>query len=257
MHHGRTLWPRKNLLPHLPTLLILRSLNSLINRQNHAGQLIGSLEIVLLDQKRLPDEILVSILDKVNIIEHIDSPALPVSLLGMDPPQLIENIIDWETSILGQTPGNDLKSLGISMHDEMLLSLDLSGLHSEELGELHLNGAPSGDDLIGLGDSSDDHNGVIETPLGLLEKLLGTSPEDNGGGFTLGTSSEEVIPGGSDSLLLEQIADSQVLRSQVIKSGENSGPSGFLDSSQVLLVDSSCAEDVSVSEVLSGQVSNW
>jgi hypothetical protein len=72
------------LFSHLSLLLVLRSLDSLVNGKDHAGKFIGSLEIILLNQKRLPDEVLISVLDEIDIIEDVDSPGLAISLLGMD-----------------------------------------------------------------------------------------------------------------------------------------------------------------------------
>lgn len=162
LHHCSPLWPWQRLLPHLPLLLVLGGLDGLVNRENHAGQLVRGLKVVLFDQQRLPNKVLVCILDKVNIIEDINSPELPVVLLGVDSPEGIENVVDWEASVLGQTPGDHLKGLGIGVHNQVLFSLDFSGLHSEQFGKLHLDGPASGDDLAGLGHSPDNHDRVIE-----------------------------------------------------------------------------------------------
>lgn len=63
---------------------------------------------------------------------------------------------------------------------------------SEVFRKFKFNGSSTRDDGLEFHGSSNDHNGIIKGSLSFLDKLFGSSSENDGGGFTLGTSSEHV-----------------------------------------------------------------
>lgn len=138
----------------------------------------------------------------------------------------------------------------------MLLSFNLSALVSEQFGKLHLHCTSASNDLVVLHDSPHNHNGVIETSLRLLQKLLGASPKQNGCGFTLGTTSKNVISFLTNSSLFEDPTKTQALLSEVCYRCLDDCTSGLLHSFDILLGHSSGAENVSISEVLRGEISD-
>ena len=113
--------------------------------------------------------------------------------------KFVDEVERVEPGVVGDGPGDDLQGLGEHVHDQLLLSRYLDRVLLQLLGQLHLGGASSGHHLVGLEAPPHDHNSVVEGPLGLLDELLGSSPQDDSGRLglpqpisTLGHSSKRL-----------------------------------------------------------------
>lgn len=99
--------------------------------------------------------------------------------------QAVDYVEGVQTSVVGNGPGDDFQGLGEHVHDQLFLVGNFAGVLLEASGELHLSSTSSCDDLVGLEASADDHDGVVQGTLCLLDELLSSSSQDNGGGFGL------------------------------------------------------------------------
>lgn len=93
--------------------------------------------------------------------------------------------------------------------------------------------------------------------MGLLKVLGGTSSQDESGRLGLLASSEHVIPFISELDLFELSAFSENIWGETLSGSLEDGTSGLGDSLQVIHGDTTSAEDISVSEVLGGEVTDW
>ena len=76
---------------------------------------------------------------------------------------------------------------------------------------LYLDGASACDDVAVLNRPLHYHDSIVQTSLNLLDKLFGTSTENERASFRFRTFGEQVVPLAADLLLLEGAARSQVL----------------------------------------------
>ena len=93
--------------------------------------------------------------------------------------------------------------------------------------------------------------------MGLLQVLGGTSSQDKGCRLGLLALSEHVVPLVSELDLLELPASTEHVLADALDSGLEDSASGLGNSLQIVLLYSSGAEDISVREVLGGQVTDW
>ena len=174
----------------------------------------------------------------------------------MDPPELVQAFVDLESSVHCKASWNDFECLGVLVEDQMLLSTHSFAVHSQELAEFHLDGSSPRNNPFSLDDPSYNHNGVIQTPLCLLNELLCPSPENYSRGLALGTLLEQIESLGPKNLLLEHSTSPQHLRLEVGDGGLDFPPGGLHGPFHILLRDPARAKDISVREVLSGEVSD-
>jgi hypothetical protein len=96
----------------------------------------------------------------------------------------------------------------------------------------------------------------VDGSLGFLNELIGSSSDDDSAGFGIGASGEEIEAFGADLNFLELAADSEGILADVVAGVVEYGSSGFGDAFQVVIGDTAGAENISVSEVLGGQISD-
>ena len=159
-----------------------------INRKDQAGGFSGGDESILFDQKRFPDESLVSVTDALGLVPDIDAEVF--STLGVFLAESIKDFHRVETGIIGEGSWDDFKGLGHRDEDELFLGFDGPGVGSEEFGEFHFAGATTGDDVFGFEDPTDDHDGVVKGSFGFFDELISAASKDHGGGFGVRASGE-------------------------------------------------------------------
>jgi len=121
---------------------------------------------------------------------------------------------------------------------------------------VHLHSTATGNNAVVLDGPADDHDGVVEGPLDLVDELIGTTTEDKGAALGLGAAPEDVEPLATDLDLLELGATSEVLRLEVIDGSLDGAAHGLDGPHQVGLWHPASAEDSPVRKVLGGQVAN-
>lgn len=121
---------------------------------------------------------------------------------------------------------------------------------------MHLHGSSTGHDAVVLDGPADNHDGVVEGPLDLVDELVSTTTEDEGAALGLGAAPEDVEPLASNLDLLEPVTATQVLGLQVVDRGLDGTANGLHGPDEVSLGHPASAEDAPVSKVLGGEVSN-
>lgn len=164
---------------------------------------------------------------------------------------------NWiKSSIFGNSSRDDFKSLGERIDDQLLFSLDWSSMMSKVSRQFHFNGTSPSYDGWEFHGSSDNHDRVIQGSFGFFDELFGTSSQDNCGGLGMGTLFKYIVSLDSDLFFFEFTTGSKVSRWKSVDGGLNHGARGGLESNHVIVGDTSSAENVTVSEILCGQVSN-
>lgn len=238
-------------------LLLFRSgvLDGSIDREDGASCLSCGLDYVKSDNLRLPDEEIEKVLASSS--EDVDTdPSAFFSLLVMALSKLVEHVSAVHTGVISELFGDNLKSSSESVHNKLMLSLDGSKLLSQVAGEFHLDGTTSSNNSLGLNSSDDNHEGIIERSFGFFNVLRSSSSKDDSYGFSGGASSEHVETSISKLDFFEFLTGSENLFGDTVSSSLHDSSSGFGASIEITKRASSSAEDVSVSEVLSGQISN-
>jgi hypothetical protein len=238
-------------------LLLFRSgvLDGSIDREDGASCLSSGLDYVKSDDLRLPDEEVEKVLASSS--EDVDTdPSAFFSLLVMALSKLVEHVSAVHSRVISELFGDNLKSSSESVHNKLMLSLDGSKLLSQVAGEFHLDGTTSSNNSLGLNSSDDNHEGIIEGSFGFFNVLRSSSSKDDSYGFSGGASSEHVETSISELHFFEFLTGSENLFRDTVSSSLHDSSSGFGASIEITKRASSSAEDVSVSEVLSGQISN-
>ena len=119
-------------------------------------------------------------------------------------------------------------------------------------GKLHFCGTSTCNYLISLKASPYDHDCIVKGSLSLFDKLLGTTSQNYCGRLGVGAILEKVISFSSDLLLFEPFAGTQDIGGNVIYSSLESGSSCLANSVNIFIGNSTCTENASVSEPLSG-----
>ena len=132
----------------------------------------------------------------------------------------------------------------------MLFSHNGSEMLSQVSGKLHFDGTTSGNDGVGLDGSSDNHDSVVKRSVGLFNILGSSSSDNNGASFVSSALSEHVESLRSELDLLELSALTKGLFWDSVGGSLENSSASLSYSRQILEVDSSSAEDVSVGEIL-------
>jgi hypothetical protein len=128
---------------------------------------------------------------------------------------------------------------------------------SKVSGEFHFDCTATGDDSVSPGGSQHDHDGVVKRSCGFLNVLSSTATDDESHSLGVAALCEHVIALASKLDLLELSASSEDLLADAIGGGLDLTASSLDSSLEVIGWDATSAEDVSVSEELSGQVTDW
>jgi len=123
-------------------------------------------------------------------------------------------------------------------------------------GQFHLDGTSSGNNGSSLDSSDDNHEGIVEGSLGLLNVLGSSSSKDDSYGFGSGAAGEHVVAFVTDLNFLELLAGSEDLLRDTVSGSLGNTSSGLGSSVEIVKGASSSAEDSSVSEVLSGEITD-
>jgi len=90
-----------------------------------------------------------------------------------------------------------------------------------------------------------------------LKILNGTTSKDNSGSFGRAALGEHVVSFVTKLDLLEFSAETKNIVGQTVDGGLEDSSSSFADSSQIIFLNSTSAEDISVGEVLGSKITNW
>jgi len=137
-----------------------------------------------------------------------------------------------------------------------VLSLDVHELLAHVTGQFHLDGATSDDDGSGLDGAEHNHNSVIERAFSLFDVLGGSTTENDGDGLGGRAFSEHVKSLGSELDLLEFTALTENLSLDSINGSLDNTTGGLGNTVEIVELDTSSAENLSVSEVLSSEITD-
>ena len=129
-------------------------------------------------------------------------------------------------------------------------------MFAQVAGQLHFNGTAASDNSLRAERPHDHHDGVVERTGSLFDVLGSTTADHNCHSARRHTLRKHVESFVSELNFLELAAISHDLISESIGGGLNDSTSGFAHAVQVFLLDTSRAEDVSVCEVLRGQITH-
>ena len=236
-------------------LLTLGVADSLIDGEDGNCGLGGSSQNIDSYDLGLPNKELHHIVDFA--AENVN--ALPSALFTVnvvDLSELVKHVSAVHARVVGKGLGDDLKGLGVTIKDELALTLDASQLLTEESGEFHLNCTTTSNDGVSLDGAEHDHDSVIQGAAGLLNVLGSTTSEDHGDGLALHALGEHVVSFTAELNFLELAALSHDFLGDAVNGGLNLGAGGLGDGLQIPHGDAASAENVSVGEVLGGQVTD-
>jgi hypothetical protein len=236
-------------------LLTLGVADSLINREDSNGGLGGSGQHINSYDLGLPNKELHHIVDFT--AENVNAlPSAFFTVAGVDLSELVEHISAVHAGVVGKGLGDNLKGLGETIKDELTLALDASQLLAEVSAEFHLNCTTTSNDGVSLNCAEHNHNSVIEGTASFLNVLSSTTSEDYGDGLALEALGEHVVSFTAELNFLELAALSQNLLGNAVDGSLNLGTGGLGDVLEIPHGDTTSAENISVSEVLSGQVTD-
>merc|ERR1719312_50004 len=227
-------------------------LHGLVNTEQQAGRLGGCSDRISFHNSRFPHtscKVICNIL-----IKNIDSE--PNTVPGVFLTELIKNVGGIKAGIVAKLTGNHLKSLGHGTDDQLLIPSNCSAVIPEVFAELHVYGSASSDHRVILHCPPDNHDGIMQGPLGLLHELLGTSPQDYCTRLGFWAALEKVESFSSNLFLFKCLTMSKSGIVQIMYSRLNCSSTSLQSSVHVFLRNSSSTEHVPVSEVLRGNISN-
>ena len=109
---------------------------------------------------------------------------------------------------------------------------------------------------MGLDGPDDNHNSIVKGPSSFLDILGSTASDDQSHSLGACALSEEIESVVSKLFFLKLSTPSKNTIGDSVGGGLDSSTSGLADSLQVILGHSASAEDVSVSKVLGGKITN-
>jgi hypothetical protein len=120
----------------------------------------------------------------------------------------------------------------------------------------HLYGAAPGHNLAVFHRPLDNHDGVMQTPFYLFDKLFCTSPENEGTSFGFRAIFKQVVPFSANLLLLEGAARSKMLACYIRTRRLDGAAGGLNNSAQIAPSDPTRAEDIAISKPLCCQIAD-
>lgn len=239
-------------------LLLLRSgvSDGSVDRKDCASCLSGGLNHVEADKLGLPHEEVVKVLDSSSEDVDSDPHVFGLGLDGVTFSKGVEDISGVHSRVISELLGDDLERSGEGLHDQLVLTFDLENLLLQVAGQFHLDGTSSGNNGSGLDSSDDNHESIVEGSLGLLNVLGSSSSKDDSYGFGSGAAGEHVVAFVTELNFLELLAGSEDLLRDTVSGSLGNTTSGLGSSVQIVKGASSSAEDSSVSEVLSGEITD-
>ena len=124
------------------------------------------------------------------------------------------------------------------------------------MGPTHLASSSTGDDLVVLDRSLDDHDRVVQTSLHLRNELLGTSSQDQSARLGLRAVLEQVESLSTNLPLLKLATLAQVVWLNIGRCRLDRTAHGLSHTLEVVRSDSSSAEDIPVGKVLRRKISD-
>lgn len=228
--------------------------NGLIHREDGAGSLGGCGENINSDNLGLPDE---SGHQVGNLsIEHVNT--LPDTFFGsrVNLTELVNDIGGVHAGVVSELLRDDFESLGVPVNHELRLSLDGTDMFAEVSAELHFDGTTTGDDGVGLNCAGNNHDGVVEGASGFLDVLGGTTTDDHGDGLGGNTLGEHVVSLVTELDFLELSTLAHDSFAKTVGGSLNLSTGSLGNALQIVRGDATSAEDISISEVLGGEVTN-
>ena len=237
------------------SLLTLGILDRLVNTEDGASSLSGGLQHVETHLLGFPHELLVEIVNLT--FEHVDThPHALLAVLGVSLAKLVEHIGAVHAGVLRERPGDGLESLGEVIDDELNLTVNTLKVFTQVAGELHLDGATTSNDGVGLVSSTHNHDSVVEGSLGLLEVLGSTTSEHESGRLGGRALGEHVVALVTKLDLLELAAKTEHILGNTLNGRLEDGTSGLTDTLEIVLGNATSTEDISVGEVLGGEITD-
>lgn len=169
--------------------------------------------------------------------------------------QAVKNISGIETGIVAKLARDNLESLGKGLDDTLLLVWNVGvGVCVQVFGDFHFAGTTTGDNVLVLDGTLDDHDGVVQGALNLSDELVGTTTEDESARLCCWAALEEVEALATDLAFFEDFAGSEVGGLNVGAGGLDGCACCLADTLEVVRGNTASTEDVTVGKV-SGQVS--
>ena len=134
-------------------------------------------------------------------------------------------------------------------------------MFTQESRKFHLDCTASSNDSVSFNSSQYDHYGIIEGTCSLLDILRGATSDDDGHGLGAGALSEHIVALISELNLFEFSADTEnslsTFFTETVNSSLQDGASGLAHTLEIIFSNTAGAENVSVSEILSGKITDW
>lgn len=86
-------------------------------------------------------------------------------------PEFVEHVRCIEARIVAELPGDDFQSLGVCVDEQLRFSRNAPGIVAQMPADLHVDGATPGHDRRILDGPPHNHDGIVETALGLRNEL--------------------------------------------------------------------------------------
>jgi len=174
----------------------------------------------------------------------------------VDLSELVEHISAVHAGVVSKDLGDNFKGLGVTVKDELALALDASQMLTEESAEFHLNCTTTSDDGVSLNCAEHNHNSVIQGTAGFLNVLRSTTSENDSDDLGLVALGEHVVSFTAELNFLELAALSHNLLGDAVDGSLNLGTGGLGDVLEIPHGNATSAENISVSEILSGQITD-
>ena len=228
-----------------------------IDTEHESSRLDSSLDGLGLDDVRLP-ELGLGVVNKL-ALDTIDTPGETrvrvVIINGVLHTQLGDNADGLGTTVLRESAGNDLESLGSGLEGQLLGTGDVLGGLGKGARESHLSGTTTGENAGVKHDVAHDSHGVLEVTVNLLEHILGGTAEEDGAGLRVLAADDvsEVLI--TDLLHLEETAAStDIGLLEVAGVVDDSSANGTSDTVVIGLTDTAEHGDVGLAEVVRGKL---
>lgn len=179
----------------------------------------------------------------------------------MQDAELGKEVVGILGGVEGKSFGDNFKGISEFRNSELLTGLECSGEISEMHSEGNLNGTTSSNDGVGLKDTLNDTERIVDGSLNFIEEEIVGSTADNSLGAGLGHTFEEHVFPISNSSLFNQVTSSEVFGVEALFAGidigegdNNVGTSVVSNSSEIGLLHTSNSNNSSLDEVLKSEI---
>jgi len=133
-----------------------------------------------------------------------------------------------------------------------MLTLHIEELFLKVARKFHLDSTSSSNDSLSLDSSDNNHESIVEGSLSFLNVLRSSTSQNDSDSLGSGTASEHVVAFVTELYLLELVAVTENLLIDTVSGGLHDSTDGLGSSLEIVDGATSSAENISVSEILSG-----